>query len=133
MPYDEPVEFASVCPLNYDSNVKDPSKQFRWTSDMDSCLSEALVQQIKLGNRSKYDYKLKPAALEAAVLAINEKFNLYMLKDHIKNRLKTWKKQYDILKELLDQSGFEWDEERKMVIASDSAWNEYIKVHIGLL
>lgn len=98
---------------------------------MDSCLSEALVQQIKLGNRSKYDYKLKPAALEAAVLAINEKFNLYMLKDHIKNRLKTWKKQYDILKELLSQSGFEWDEERKMAIANDSVWNEYIKVHIG--
>jgi hypothetical protein len=102
----------------------------RWTSDMDSCLSEILVQQIKLGNRSRFDHKLKPAALEAAVLAINEKFKLYMLKDHIKNRLKTWKKQYDILKEVLRQSGFEWDENRKMVIADDSVWNDYIKVHI---
>jgi hypothetical protein len=129
-PCDEPLEFESVCPVNYDSNIKDIMKHMRWTSDMDSCLSEILVQQIKLGNRSRFDHKLKPAALEAAVLAINEKFKLYMLKDHIKNRLKTWKKQYDILKEVLRQSGFEWDESRKMVIADDSVWNEYIKVHI---
>lgn len=130
VPCDEPFEFESVCPVNYDSNLKDVMKHMRWTSDMDSCLSEILVQQIKLGNRSRFDHKLRPAALEAAVLAINEKFKLYMSKDHIKNRLKTWKKQYDILKELLGKSGFEWDENRKMVIADDSVWNEYIKVHV---
>ncbi|MED6149970.1 hypothetical protein PIB30_067721 [Stylosanthes scabra] len=96
---------------------------------MDNCLSAALVQQIKLGNRSKLDYKLKPGAFEAAVLAINEKFQLYLGKIHIKNRLKTWKKQYDILKELLCHSGFEWDEKRMMVIASDTVWNEYIKIN----
>lgn len=129
MPCDEPMEFESVCPVNYDGNVK----QMRWTSDMDSCLSATLVQQIKLGNRSKFDYKLRPAAFEAAVLAINEKFKLYLIKEHIKNRLKTWKKQFDILKELLSQSDFEWDEKRKMVIADDSVWSEYIKVNIELL
>lgn len=129
VPCDEPFEFESVCPVNYDSNLKDVMKHMRWTSDMDSCLSEILVQQIKLGNRSRFDHKLRPAALEAAVLAINEKFKLYMSKDHIKNRLKTWKKQYDILKELLGKSGFEWDENRKMVIADDSVWNEYIKIN----
>lgn len=125
-PCDEPVE-ARIYPLNSDISVKDPGRQIRWTSDMDSCLSAILVQQIKHGNRGKLDYKLRPDAFEAAVLAINEKFQLYLKKEHVKNRLKTWKKQYDILKELLVQSGFEWDEKRKMVIANDSAWNEYIK------
>ncbi|KAJ1384112.1 Myb/SANT-like domain [Sesbania bispinosa] len=129
VPFDEPVEVASICPVNYDNHVKDQGKQMRWTSDMDSCLSAILVQQIKLGNRSKFDYKLKPAALEAAVLAINEKFQLDLMKEHVKNRLKTWKKQYDVLKELLHQSGFEWDENRKMVIANDAVWNEYIKIN----
>ncbi|KAK7304875.1 hypothetical protein VNO77_42768 [Canavalia gladiata] len=126
-PHNEPVEALSICPVNYDISVKDQGRQLRWTSDMDSCLSAILVQQIKQGNRSKFDYKLKPAALEAAVLAINENFQVDLMKEHVKNRLKTWKKQYDILKELLDQSGFEWDEKRKMVIANDSVWNEYIK------
>ncbi|XP_068494616.1 uncharacterized protein [Phaseolus vulgaris] len=113
--------------VNYDVNVRDPGRQMRWTSDMDSCLSATLVQQIKEGNRSEFDYKLRPAAFEACVLAINEKFQLYLTKEHVKNRLKTWKKQYDILKELINQSSFEWDEKRKMVIANDSVWNEYIK------
>ena len=129
----ERVEPVSVCPVNCDSNVKDQGKNVRWTSEMDSCLSAALVQQIKLGNRSKFDYKLKPAAFEAAVLAINEKFQLDLMKIHVKNRLKTWKKQYDILKELLGQSGFEWDEKRKMVFADESVWNEYIKVRMNLI
>ena len=100
---------------------------------MDCCLSEILVQQIKLGNKNKLDNKLKPAAYEAAVLAINERFELNVTKDHVKNRLKTWKKLYDALKELQDQTGFGWDENRKMVIANDSVWNEYIKVHGELL
>ncbi|XP_027341993.1 uncharacterized protein LOC113854889 isoform X2 [Abrus precatorius] len=125
-PCDEPVEALSVCPANYDINVKDQGRHIRWTSDMDDCLSAILVQQIERGNRSKFDYKLKPAAFEAAVLGISEKFQLDLMKEHIKNRLKTWKKQYDILKELLNQSDFEWDEKRKMVIANDTVWNEYI-------
>jgi len=118
--------------VNYD-NVRDPGRQMRWTSDMDSCLSAILVQQIKQGNRSEFDYKFRPAAFEASVLAINENFQLYLTKEHVKNRLKTWKKQYDILKELKNQSGFEWDEKRKMVIANDSVWSEYIKVLTSLL
>ncbi|KAK7259947.1 hypothetical protein RIF29_25581 [Crotalaria pallida] len=125
----EAEEAVTFCPVNYDTIVKDQGKHVRWTSEMDSCLSAVLVQQIRLGNRSKFDHKLKPAAFEAAVLAINSKFQLYLMKEHIKNRLKTWKKQYDVLKELLQQSGFEWDEHRKMVIADDSIWNEYIKIN----
>ncbi|XP_014510263.1 uncharacterized protein LOC106769245 isoform X1 [Vigna radiata var. radiata] len=113
--------------VNYDINVRDPGRQVRWTSDMDSCLCAILVQQIKKGNRSEFDYKWRPAAFEASVLAINEKFKLYLTKDHVKNRLKTWKRQYDILKKLMNHSGFEWDEKRKMVIANDSVWNEYVK------
>ncbi|KAE9598383.1 putative pyridoxal phosphate-dependent transferase, subdomain 2, Myb/SANT-like protein [Lupinus albus] len=126
---DEHVEAVSACPFNYDTIVKDRGKHMRWTSEMDSCLSAVLVQQIRLGNRSKFDYKLKSAAFEAAVLAINEKFQLHLMKEHIKNRLKTWKKQYDILKELLKHSSFEWDKKRKMVMADDSVWNEYIKIN----
>lgn len=127
---DEPVEALSVYPVNYDISV---GRHIRWTSDMDSCLTAILVQQIKQGNRSKFDYTLRPDAFEASVLAINEKFQLYLTKEHVKNRLRTWKKQYAILKELMTQSGFEWDEKRKMVIANDSVWTEYIKVHINLL
>lgn len=38
------------------------------------------------------------------------------------------KKQYGVLKVLLAQKGFEWDEVQKMVVADDSVWNDYFKV-----
>ena len=77
---------------------------------------------VILGNKNRLDNKFKPAAYEAAVLDIKGRFNLDLTKDHVRNHLKTCKKQYDILQELLDQRDFEWDERRKMVIANDSAW-----------
>ncbi|KAI4305890.1 hypothetical protein L6164_029222 [Bauhinia variegata] len=128
----EPAEVVNLCPsdsLHCDSNAKDQGKQIRWTNEMDRCLSDTLVQLIKLGHKSKVDNKIKPSAYEAAALAVNERFQLDLTKDHVRNRLKTWKKQYDILKELLDQDGFEWDDKRKMVLANDSVWNEYIKIN----
>ncbi|RVW35304.1 hypothetical protein CK203_098689 [Vitis vinifera] len=64
--------------------------------------------------------------------AINKRFQLDLVKEHIRNRLKTWKKQYGILSELLEQSGFGWDETRNMVVADDSAWEDYIKADHGV-
>ncbi|XP_028803943.1 uncharacterized protein LOC114759016 [Neltuma alba] len=133
----EPLEAGSFSPAQADIGVKDQEKHMRWsserdiwwTSEMDAYLSAILVEQIKLGNKCKVENKLKPAAYEAAALAMNERFDLDLTKDQIKNRLKTWTKQYEILKELLDQSGFEWDEKRKMVNATDSVWNDYIKIN----
>ncbi|XP_030959168.1 uncharacterized protein LOC115981123 [Quercus lobata] len=125
----EPVDVIDVSPVRCGGKVKDLGKNVRWTFEMDRCLGKVLVEQVILGNKNRLDNKFKPAAYEAAVLAIKERFHLDLTKDHVRNRLKTWKKQYDILQELLDQRDFEWDERRKMVIANDSAWNEYIKIN----
>lgn len=124
----EPVDVIDVSPVRCGGKAKDLGKNVRWTFEMDRSLGKVLVEQVILGNKNRLDNKFKPAAYEAAVFAIKERFHLDLTKDHVRNRLKTWKKQYDILQELLDQRDFEWDERRKMVIANDSAWNEYVKV-----
>ncbi|GLU18932.1 hypothetical protein SLE2022_352080 [Rubroshorea leprosula] len=111
--------------------VKDQVKNMMWTNEMDDCLTKVLVEQVKLGNKSKLGNKLKPRVLVAAVSALNERFQLDLTRDHIKNRLKTWKKQYAILKELLEHSNFKWDETEKMVKATDSAWKQYIRANPG--
>lgn len=107
-------------------NAKDKVKYMAWTSEMDRCLTEILVEEVKKGN--KIDSTLKPAAYRAALTALNENFGLDLTKEHIRNRLKTWRKQFGILKELLAHKGFKWDETRKMVIADNSVWNDYSKV-----
>uniref|UniRef100_A0A2N9FX33 Myb/SANT-like domain-containing protein n=1 Tax=Fagus sylvatica TaxID=28930 RepID=A0A2N9FX33_FAGSY len=124
----EPIPI-DASPVQCGGKARDQGKNMRWTYEMDRCLGKVLVEQVILGNKNKLDNKFKPAAYEAAVLAIKKQFHIDLMKDHVRNRLKTWKKQYDILQELLDQSGFEWDGRRKMVIANDSAWNEYLKIN----
>lgn len=124
-------EFAGMYRKVYQTrsfNAKDKEKvrYMIWTTEMDRCLTKILVEETKKGN--KIDNVLKTAAYVAAVKALNEKFGLDLTKDHIKSRLKTWKKQYGVLKDLLTQRGFKWEKAQKMVVADDSAWNNYIKV-----
>ncbi|WOL19774.1 hypothetical protein Cni_G28576 [Canna indica] len=46
---------------------------------------------------------------------------------HVESKLKVLKKQYNIVYDMLNHSGFTWDSDRKCVIAEDSIWEEYIK------
>lgn len=109
-----------------DRGATDRGKYIVWTSEMDNCLTDVLVDQVEKGN--KVDNILKPAAFAAALKALNEKFGMHMTKGHIKNRLKTWRKQFGVLKELISHRGFVWNKTQKMVVANDSVWNDYIKV-----
>uniref|UniRef100_A0A2N9I4Z3 Myb/SANT-like domain-containing protein n=1 Tax=Fagus sylvatica TaxID=28930 RepID=A0A2N9I4Z3_FAGSY len=47
----------------------------------------------------------------------------------LKNRFKRFRKQYNEIKMLVEQSGFKWDETRHMVTADDNVWAEFIKAH----
>jgi hypothetical protein len=47
----------------------------------------------------------------------------------LKSRYTNLWKQFNDVKELLGQTGFAWDENRKMVVADDGLWHDYIKVH----
>jgi hypothetical protein len=121
--------FSGMHPKVYktrSSTAIDRGKYMVWTSEMDNCLTDVLVEQVEKGN--KVDNILKPAAFAAALKALNEKFGMHVTKGHIKNRLKTWRKQFGVLKELLAHRGFVWNKTQKMVVANDSVWNDYIRV-----
>lgn len=74
------------------------AKNLRWTEDMDCCLGKILVEQMQKG------YKIDNLQREAygiALTALKDKFRPDLSKDHIRNWLETWRKQYGVLKELL--------------------------------
>ncbi|KAM7513857.1 hypothetical protein LguiA_003440 [Lonicera macranthoides] len=121
------VEAIDATPIRCLGNTRDQEKNMMWSNEMDLFLSTMLVEQVKLGNKSKSDCKFKPAAYVAAVSALNERFQLDLTKHHIKNRINTWKKLYITVSDLLEQGKFRWDKKQKMVIANDSVWNDYIK------
>lgn len=109
------------------SIAEEKVKYVIWTNEMDRCLSTVLVEHAKKWGKS--DNIIKPATYAEAVAVLSEKFGLDLTKGHIKNRLKTWRKQYGLLKEILAQKGFKWDRVRKMVVADDAVWSDYVKVH----
>jgi hypothetical protein len=106
-------------------------KSVTWTDEMDLCLTELLVKQVMSGN--KLEKNFKTSAYIATVAVLNDRFELNLTIENIKSRLRTWRKQYVLMKEMLSRGGFEWDEARKMVVATDSTWNEYIKVFITFI
>ncbi|KAF6150196.1 hypothetical protein GIB67_023151, partial [Kingdonia uniflora] len=61
---------------------------------------------------------------------MNEKYeNMNDYKEVLKNRHKKLRNIYTILKALLNQSGFGWDDEKHMVIADSYVRDEYLKEH----
>ncbi|CAL5357091.1 unnamed protein product [Camellia sinensis] len=47
---------------------------------------------------------------------------------HIDSKIKFWRKQYNALQDMLNISGFGWDDEQKMVLVnSDDVWQNYVR------
>ncbi|KAF6170732.1 hypothetical protein GIB67_015684, partial [Kingdonia uniflora] len=64
-------------------------------------------------------------------LKMNEKYeNMSADKEVLKYRHKKLRSIYMILKALLNQSGFGWDDEKQMVTAETYVWDDYLKVHL---
>lgn len=93
---------------------------------MDRYLGKTLVEYVTTS--CKLDKTLQRGVVDLAVSALSEKYGPDLTKEYIRNRLRTLKKQYRILKELLSHDGFSWDETRKIIVANNSVWDDYIKV-----
>lgn len=48
-------------------------------------------------------------------------------KDKLKNRRKTYRRWYNNVKQMLNLSGFGWNEETRMVTAETAVWEDYIR------
>ncbi|CAO2164705.1 unnamed protein product [Urochloa humidicola] len=56
------------------------------------------------------------------VAEFNSKFSLSFTIAQVKQKEQDLKKEYRVVKDLIDESGFGWDSNRKMVTALDSVW-----------
>lgn len=86
-----------------------------------------MVEQVKKGNRQNNTFGKK--AWKYISDEFCKKTGLRWDKEQLKNRYAVLRRQYAIVKSLLDQTGFSWDEPTGTVLAKDEAWDEYIKEH----
>lgn len=108
--------------------MKHKGRNVVWSMAMDKCLIEALVIQAKNGN--KIDKCFNENAYTAACIAVNSRFNLNLNNQKVVNRLKTIKKRYKIMRDMLTQNGFTWNPNTKMIECdNDDLWKRYIAAH----
>lgn len=109
--------------------MKHKGRNVVWSVGMDKCLIEALAIQVKNGN--KVDKCFNENAYTAACDAVNTRFNLNLNNQKAINRLKTIKKRYKVMRDILSRDGFWWNSSTKMIdCESDELWKRYIAVSI---
>ncbi|XP_028098225.1 uncharacterized protein At2g29880-like [Camellia sinensis] len=103
---------------------KKRGKNIVWSKEMDKCLILELVHQANKGY--KVDKGFKDQAYITACSSLNSSFNLSLNHEHCVNRLKTIKKKYRLVQEMLSKSGFSWNPMTKMVKCNDQVWTTYV-------
>ncbi|KAF4364516.1 hypothetical protein G4B88_012098 [Cannabis sativa] len=98
-----------------------------WQPPMDRYFIDLMLEQVQKGSRIDGVFR-KQAWMEMIAL-FNSKFGISYDMDVLKNRYKTLRRQFNVIKNLLDLDGFVWDETRQMVTADDCVWQDYIKDH----
>lgn len=108
-------------------DVKHKGRNVVWSVAMDKCLIEALAVQARNGN--KIDRCFNENAYTAACIAVNSRFNLNLNNQKVINRLKTIKKRYKVIKDMLCRDGFRWNPTSKMIDCdSEDLWKRYVAV-----
>ena len=94
-------------------------------------MADILRDERNLSN--KRDAGWKTVAYNSASSMLSSQLHIDITADNVKNPIKTWKKLYGIVSDILGQSGFSWDATKKMItVDDDNAWQEYIKVRFFL-
>ncbi|CAN6479106.1 unnamed protein product [Victoria cruziana] len=103
-------------------------KNISWTPLMDDYFINLMVKEVHRGTKVVNSFaKHGWSHMERS---FQQKFGVLYNKDCMKNRLKTLKKQYNVIKSLCEQSGIVWNHEFQMVVVNDEAtWEAYIKDH----
>ncbi|XP_077239294.1 uncharacterized protein LOC143880298 isoform X2 [Tasmannia lanceolata] len=94
---------------------------------MDKAVIELLTYQVAVGN--KIDKGFKAKAYASVGRELTARFGKKIHSDHIQNRLRTIKKQYQILKAMVNNNGFTWDPVMKIITAEEQVWKEYLEAH----
>ncbi|XP_020417961.1 uncharacterized protein LOC18781005 [Prunus persica] len=93
---------------------------------MDRSLAEILREECQMVHKG--DGGWKSVAYNTAAAILSAQYNIEVSADNIKNRVKTWKRFYAVVSDILSQSGFSWDATKKMItIDEENVWNEYVK------
>lgn len=128
---DPELDVSQQAMVNSSGNTLSNRSRTYWQPPMDRYFIDLMLEQVRKGSRIDGVFR-KQAWMEMIAL-FNAKFGFSYDMDVLKNRYKTLRRQYNVIKNLLDLDGFVWDDTRQMVTADDYVWQDYIKVCISFI
>lgn len=106
--------------------VSEEKQDSNWTSQMDECFIELVLEQIR-GNKivDGFDDQIWTVITSS----FNERCRLNYDKRALQKRHIYFMKQFKDVECLLNQNGFNWDDNSQIVVADDESWEAYSKEH----
>ncbi|KMS95737.1 hypothetical protein BVRB_005390 [Beta vulgaris subsp. vulgaris] len=98
---------------------------FARNRQMDVILTSTLYEQINEGNKGDGDFKSQ--AYQAVVDKLRVELNIFVIVDHVRNRIRVWKRHYATIIEIRAYTKFKWDEEKKMLVIPLEVLDEWKK------
>ncbi|KAL2520865.1 uncharacterized protein Fot_24788 [Forsythia ovata] len=111
------------------STQVDPStkiRQVRWNDDMDGFMIIALVNQVLAGHK-RSDNGFTSFQISKAIESVKHGCGIVVSDKNVRARLKTLKKEYAEVSQLLSISDFGWDAEIGRINADSLAWHDLAK------
>ncbi|XP_038878830.1 uncharacterized protein LOC120070960 isoform X3 [Benincasa hispida] len=113
--------------MNNQTNISSDRLRTNWTPAMEQYFIDLMLNQVHRGNRMGHTFNKQ--AWNDMLMMFNAKFgspyDINILKSHYTN---LWK-QFNDIRNLLDNEGFSWDNTRQMVIAENNIWDSFIRAH----
>ncbi|KAK9725386.1 hypothetical protein RND81_05G140300 [Saponaria officinalis] len=101
------------------------STSLRWTVRMDKVFLDSLMNEVACGNR--VDGQFTSHAYDNIIKECTEKLNHPFTKDHLKNRLKTIKSNFNEVFDLFGASGWGWNEDTEMFDNEEEVWESLLE------
>ncbi|KAL2479108.1 uncharacterized protein Fot_48122 [Forsythia ovata] len=107
----------------------DPSnkiRQVRWNDDIDGFMIIALVNQVLVGHK-RSDNGFTSFQISKAIESVKHECGIVVTDKNVRARLKTLKREYAEVSQLLSISGFGWDAETGRITADSLTWDDLVK------
>ncbi|KAL2492396.1 Myb DNA-bind 3 domain-containing protein [Abeliophyllum distichum] len=101
-------------------------RQVRWNGEMDGFMITALVNQVLAGHK-RSDNGFTSFQVSKAIDSVTNGCGVVVSDKNVRSRLKTLKKEYAEVNQLLSISSFGWECETGRITADSIAWDDLVK------
>lgn len=108
-------------------DISEQELKAKWTTTLNKILVDLMVEQVQFGNRKKDSFKKK--GWKFIVGEFHKRSGFKWGEEQLMAQYNALKKQHNLMKTLLGQTDFNWDELTGTIIAKDEDWERIIKAY----